>query len=65
MADLTQNELYKRHVCGNHFLDESFTSYNKCRLKKNSFPQPFVEIDSSDIPVNIPIKHILQHQNSH
>jgi len=56
LADLTQDELYKRHICGHHFLDNSFTSYNKCRLKKSSFPQPFVEIDSSDIPVNIPIK---------
>lgn len=56
LADLTQDELYKRHICGHHFLDENFTSYNRCRLKKSSFPQPFVEIDSSAIPVNIPTK---------
>jgi len=35
LADLTQDELYKRHICGHHFLDENFTSYNRCRLKKS------------------------------
>jgi len=56
LADLTQDELYKRHISGHHFLDENFTSINKCKLKKSSIPQPFVEIDNDDIPVNIPLK---------
>lgn len=34
LADLTQDELYKQHICGHHFLIEDFTSFNKCRLQK-------------------------------
>ncbi|KAF0773805.1 Uncharacterized protein FWK35_00000133, partial [Aphis craccivora] len=38
-AHLTQDELYKRHICGHHFLNKDLTSFNKCR---------FVEIDNID-----------------
>lgn len=39
------------------FFDKNLVSFNKYRLKKSLIPpQPFVETDSSAIPVNINLK---------